>query len=50
VTDFDVRLLELAERQGWQIVDPMDGVGAGRGHYLPGMSEDAVPPPGKAPA
>jgi lysophospholipase L1-like esterase len=44
VTDFNVRLPELAERQGWQIVDPMDGVGDGRGHYLPGMSEDAVHP------
>jgi lysophospholipase L1-like esterase len=44
VTDFNARLPELAARQGWQLVDPMRGVADGRGHYLPGMSEDAVHP------
>ncbi|MCW2574350.1 MAG: hypothetical protein JWR66_380 [Modestobacter sp.] len=44
VTDFNARLPELAARQGWQLVDPMDVVGDGRGSYLPGMSDDGVHP------
>jgi lysophospholipase L1-like esterase len=44
VTDFNARLPELATRQGWQLVDPMAGVGDGRGHYVPGTSEDGVHP------
>jgi lysophospholipase L1-like esterase len=44
VSDFNARLPGLAARQGWQLVDPMGGVGDGRGHYLPGMSDDGVHP------
>jgi lysophospholipase L1-like esterase len=44
VTDFNAGLPELATRQGWQLVDPMAGVGDGRGHYVPGMSDDGVHP------
>jgi lysophospholipase L1-like esterase len=44
VTDFNARLPALAEREGWQLVDPMAGVGDGRGRYLPGLSEDGVHP------
>jgi lysophospholipase L1-like esterase len=44
VTDFNARLPEVASRQGWRLVDPMSAVGDGRGHYLPGMSEDGVHP------
>jgi lysophospholipase L1-like esterase len=44
VTDFNARLPDLARREGWQLVDPMVDVGDGRGHYLPGMSDDGVHP------
>jgi lysophospholipase L1-like esterase len=44
VSDFNARLPGLAARQGWQLVDPMGGVGDGRGHYLPGMTDDGVHP------
>ena len=44
VTDFNARLPGFATQEGWQLVDPMAGVGDGRGHYLPGMSEDGVHP------
>jgi lysophospholipase L1-like esterase len=44
VSDFNTRLPDLAQREGWQLVDPMVGVGDGRGHYLPGMSDDGVHP------
>jgi lysophospholipase L1-like esterase len=44
VADFNARLPALAAQQGWQLVDPMSGVGDGRGRYLPGMSEDGVHP------
>jgi lysophospholipase L1-like esterase len=44
VTDFNARLPELARQEGWELVDPMRGVGDGRGHYLPGMSDDGVHP------
>jgi lysophospholipase L1-like esterase len=44
VADFNARLPALAGREGWQLVDPMGGVSDGRGHYLPGMSDDGVHP------
>ncbi len=44
VTRFNARLPALARQEGWQLVDPMGGVGDGRGHYLPGMSDDGVHP------
>jgi lysophospholipase L1-like esterase len=44
VAAFNARLPELAAQQGWQLVDPMAGVGDGHGHYLPGTSEDGVHP------
>ncbi|MGY1841107.1 MULTISPECIES: GDSL-type esterase/lipase family protein [unclassified Modestobacter] len=41
--DFNRRLAELAQQQGWQFVDPWEGIGDGGG-YLPGTSADGIHP------
>ncbi|WP_158550843.1 SGNH/GDSL hydrolase family protein [Geodermatophilus sp. TF02-6] len=44
VQAFNARLADLARSAGWQLVDPMAGVGDGAGHWLPGMSDDGMHP------
>ncbi|OMQ15402.1 hypothetical protein A7K94_0209755 [Modestobacter sp. VKM Ac-2676] len=45
--DFNRRLAELAQQQGWQFVDPWEGVGDG-GAYVPGTSADGIHPSAEA--
>jgi lysophospholipase L1-like esterase len=44
VAALNAQLAGLAQQHGWQLVDPMGGVGDGAGHYLPGMTDDGVHP------
>ena len=44
VDELNARLPELAEREGWQFVDPLVDVRAADGSWLAGMSDDGVHP------
>jgi lysophospholipase L1-like esterase len=44
VTALNARLAELAQRSGWQFVDPMTGVRGSDGSWLPGDTDDGVHP------
>ena len=44
VQEFNAQLPELAEAEGWQLVDPMTAVRTADSEWLPGMSDDGVHP------
>jgi lysophospholipase L1-like esterase len=44
VAVLNARLAELAQRSGWQFVDPMSGVRGSDGGWLPGDTDDGVHP------
>jgi lysophospholipase L1-like esterase len=48
VDQVNARLPALAEREGWQFVDPLVDVRAADGSWLPGMSDDGVHPTQRA--
>jgi lysophospholipase L1-like esterase len=44
IGDFNAQLPGLARSAGWEFVDPMTGIRAADGQWLPGMSDDGVHP------